>query len=149
MAKKLKALVTNKIQPVEVVTPKTTMKYEDKLWCERCQRGVGGNNHEKYTEGDICPMCLDRYRHRHDKMQISGELKKISTVLREKAEIAELRRRQKEQRTIRGVKGAGELVREAEDKFKAENDALRQELAQIKDLLKNKPVNNTGSGLPK
>jgi hypothetical protein len=120
-------------------TKRDKTPYEEKLWCEKCQRGVDGYpGKAQLTEGDICPMCLQRYRFRKDKNEISGRLKTIGLVVKEKQERAEFVIKERERNAIKGIKDADDLVRESEERLRRENDDLRKQLDELRELITKK-----------
>jgi hypothetical protein len=110
------------------------------LWCTKCQRGVGGNKLESILKpGDDCPWCFEK----EDMKGPYAELDKV-TKLRTTDDVAEEDRKYSElkkyeAKIIRGQDTPGELRAklnaEFESKLKAQNDAHKAELDELRALI--------------
>lgn len=108
----------------------------ESLWCKRCQRGLSGVvEAEGLVEGDDCPLCLDLAKYGNIAENSIGVLKKISTAVKEHEELVRIRRREKELKMHRGIKGTDELIKEAKAEQKAELEALKAQIADMQKML--------------
>lgn len=111
----------------------------DALWCKRCQRGMTGlKQAEGLVEGDDCPLCIALTKNGNIADNAVGVLKKVATVRKEHEEYVAIKKREKELKTIRHIKDAGELVQDEKKARQEEIGSLKSQIEELKKLLKNK-----------
>jgi hypothetical protein len=112
---------------------------KEALWCKRCQRGMTGIEEAiNSNEGDDCPICVDMARHGNIAENSIGVLKKASTAVKEHEELVRIRKREKELKMHRGIKGTDDLIKEAKAEQRAEIDVLKAQIDELKKLVSSK-----------
>ena len=124
------------------------------MWCEKCQRGI-----HTFTSvlGKPCPVCLEKGEKKPGILMTSEE---AGAKHQKEAEAIKAVRKLTESR---GYETNEDIKNEVRAEFQVENEKLRDELAEIKEMIKERAVNidkplktfqemkevNTGSESPK
>jgi uncharacterized protein YbaR (Trm112 family) len=107
------------------------------LWCAKCQRGMSGLVlAEGLKQGDDCPICRQKLAVHEISQEQVGVLKTAAQARKDQEELAEIRRRERDLRSIRHIKDPGEMIGEEKRAREKELLALKGEIDELKSLLK-------------
>jgi len=128
--------IKEQTEPVALATPEEP-KHKLTFWCKRCNRGMAGSlyKNEDYEDGDQCPLCVDMWKSRKIAEHDIEQLIEIQRFQREHIAEGLRKRTERERKQSKGVKGAEELVRESEGKFKSKIESQTRQIQHLTSMV--------------